>query len=191
MDKQRSPKKAAVLVAGGCVLTGGISAAASNAHDNEWTCGDYGNALLPFLCITTIAVAAVRRWISQSETRTQAAIRAIAHGESRRLTEQLAQREAALTAREQLLRQTQADLAAERHQHNALKTDYREVTDAHNALVLQVLAEGAGRFAPRTGEPPRAPSPGSDHPRPRHAEHHRGPAPSLAVVRAREHQGTV
>ncbi|WP_030672199.1 hypothetical protein [Streptomyces sp. NRRL B-1347] len=188
-----------LAVAASAFTSGAALTAVGTRHD--WA--DTATSILPVLCVTTVAVTTLRRWIHQQDQRTREAFASLASRHAQReddLTQReriITEREKAADCREQVaelrlrslsdrLDRTLNDLADVRQRYDGLRVDYDEVNAAHNRLVMQALIDGACRFAPSTDgtAPELSPVKSRRSGTPPPAEQQRNMPPPLSVVRA-------
>ncbi|MER5699667.1 hypothetical protein ACWDBO_37470 [Streptomyces mirabilis] len=188
--------------AGGGVLVGSVAVEAADSEES-WS-PDF-SGVLPMLCVTTIAVTTLKRWLNNHEARTRASIEEFLTIRHQARERELDEREQAVARREKRIDRreyiatlrvrsvahrldlTLDELARQRMENEQLRNDYREVAADHDKLIQQLILDGADRFTRRGEGTVRIPGPAGNDSGPRRStEHRRGPS-SLAVVPAREH----
>lgn len=162
---QRPVRPKTIVTAGAGALVGGVAVGASPLDDS----GIDVSGFLPVVCVTSVALFTVRRWLTRYEKRTKAGLNELVR-RHQSLSEDLDERERQVRAKEALLIRREhltamrvaglADqldvarntMARERVVTDLLRKDYEEVTADYNALIQQVLADGADRFTRPTAE---------------------------------------
>lgn len=188
--------------AGGGVLVGSVAVEAVDS-DDSWS-PDF-SGVLPMLCVTTIAVATLKRWLNNHEARTRASIEEFLTVRHQARERELDERELAVERRERRidrreyiatlrvrsvadrLDMTLDELARQRMEKEQLQNDYREVAADHDKLIQQLILDGADRFTRRAEGTVRIPAPAGNDSGPRRGKGHRRGPSSLGVVPAREH----
>lgn len=199
---QRPFRPGRVATAGIGAIAGGVAVAAVRPEGEHISVDTTG--IVPIAIATTVALGAMRRWLTQHEARTTATVRTLAE-QHRLRSEELDSREQAVTSRErvaardeslhalrisglaQRLDDAHTRLGVKTQELEELRANYTEVMEDHNALVAQVLQQGAKTFTIGAGDAQRPVRNGIPR---RSDEHQRGTSP-VTFLQPREHQESV
>jgi hypothetical protein len=127
--------------------------------------------LFPAICVTLVALAALRHWIIRHEERSRRDMEALA-ARRRHFEEECQRRTSELNAREERINRTAEESGAQfmrlarrldetlvvlthvRREHSDLRNSYNELAADHNRLIMETLQERQNMFARGTGKRP-------------------------------------